>query len=266
MDKTYLYKPTTKHHTDQTVYIFLGHIYVPHFRAPDPQVHNVQSLGTHLRNLLQYILHIRVIIHKFPSVLYLQMDYSNTIMGAMASQITRLTIVYSAVYSDVDQRKHQSSASLPFVRGIHRWPVNSPHKWPVTRKMFPFDDVIRVSVARYTHVIYIYRYISRVWVYAHAFRISLRHRPYYLNMNTLCTFYCVASMYIRFVLKNYILNQRFVVWPCRHTNTLRYIAALERQILDEEEFQLFCAMIRFEEFHKVHICIYTDAFLGIKYN
>ena len=38
--------------------------------------------------------------------------------------------------------KHQRSASLAFVRGIHRWPVNSPHKWPVTRKMFPFDDVI----------------------------------------------------------------------------------------------------------------------------
>ena len=63
-------------------------------------------------------------------------------MGAIASQITRLTIVYSIVYSDADQRKHQSSASLAFVRGIHRGPVNSPHKWPVTRKMFPFDDVI----------------------------------------------------------------------------------------------------------------------------
>ena len=44
-------------------------------------------------------------------------------------------IVYSTVYSDADQRKHQSSASLAFVRGIHRGPVNSPHKWPVTRKM-----------------------------------------------------------------------------------------------------------------------------------
>ena len=44
--------------------------------------------------------------------------------------------------SGTDQRKHQSSASLAFVRGIHRRPVNSPHKWPVTRKMFPFDDVI----------------------------------------------------------------------------------------------------------------------------
>ena len=63
-------------------------------------------------------------------------------MGTMASQITSLTIVYSTVYSDADQRKHQCSASMAFVRGIHREPVNSPHKWPVTRKMFPFDDVI----------------------------------------------------------------------------------------------------------------------------
>ena len=66
----------------------------------------------------------------------------HVIMSAMASQITSLTIVYLCVYSSADQRKHQSSASLAFVRGIHRWPVNSPHKWPVTRKMFPFDDVI----------------------------------------------------------------------------------------------------------------------------
>ena len=63
-------------------------------------------------------------------------------MTTIASQITSLTIVYSIFYSDADQRKHQSSASLAFVRGIHRGPVNSPHKWPVTRKMFPFDDVI----------------------------------------------------------------------------------------------------------------------------
>ena len=63
-------------------------------------------------------------------------------MSVIASQITSLTIVYSSVYSGADQRKHQRSASLPFVRGIHRWPVNSPHKGPVTRKLFPFDDVI----------------------------------------------------------------------------------------------------------------------------
>ena len=68
--------------------------------------------------------------------------YNDVIMSVIASQLTSLTIVYSTVYSGADQRKHQSSATLAFVWGIHRWPVNSPHKWPVTRKMFPFDDVI----------------------------------------------------------------------------------------------------------------------------
>ena len=61
--------------------------------------------------------------------------YSDAIMGAIASQSTGLTIVYSTVYSGADQRKPQSSASLAFVQGIHRWPVNSPHKWPVTQKI-----------------------------------------------------------------------------------------------------------------------------------
>ena len=60
----------------------------------------------------------------------------------MASQITSLTIVYSTVYWDEGQWKHQSSASLALVRGIHRWPVNSPHKGSVSRKVFPFNDVI----------------------------------------------------------------------------------------------------------------------------
>ena len=68
--------------------------------------------------------------------------YCNITMGAIAPQIISLTIVYSTIKSDADQRKHQNSASLAFVRGLHRGPVNSPHKWPVTRKMFPFDDVI----------------------------------------------------------------------------------------------------------------------------
>ena len=71
--------------------------------------------------------------------------YNDVIMSTMASQITRLTIVYSTVYSGADQRKHQNSASLAFVRGIHRWPANYPHKGPVTRKIFPCDDVIMLN-------------------------------------------------------------------------------------------------------------------------
>ena len=71
--------------------------------------------------------------------------YCDVIMNAIASQITSVSIVYSSVCSDADQRWHQSSASLAFVRGIHRGPVNSLHKRPVTRKMFLFDDVIMID-------------------------------------------------------------------------------------------------------------------------
>ena len=69
---------------------------------------------------------------------------NDAIMSAVASQITSVSIVCLAVGSGADQRKHQSSASLSLVRGIHRSLVNSAHKRPVglTRKMFPFDDVI----------------------------------------------------------------------------------------------------------------------------
>ena len=49
-------------------------------------------------------------------------------MGTVASEITSLTIVYLTVYSGTDQRKHQSSASLAFVQGIRRSPVNSSPK------------------------------------------------------------------------------------------------------------------------------------------
>ena len=72
--------------------------------------------------------------------------YNDIIMGMMASQITSLMIVYSTIYSGTDQREHQSSMSLAFVRGIHRWPVNSLHKGPVTQKMFPFVDIIMHKV------------------------------------------------------------------------------------------------------------------------
>ena len=75
----------------------------------------------------------------------LLLHYDDVIMTMLASQITSLMVVYSIVYSGVNERKHQSSASLAFVREIHRGPVNFPHKWPVTRKMFPFDDVIMGS-------------------------------------------------------------------------------------------------------------------------
>ena len=84
--------------------------------------------------------------------------YNDVIMSAMPSQITSLPIVYSTVYSGADQRKHQSSVSLAFVRGTLRWPVNYPHKWAVMRKMFPLDNVIMSrelqNVPRYKHTVF----------------------------------------------------------------------------------------------------------------
>ena len=97
-----------------------------------------------------FLLHAAKTYMKFAEIL--TPHYDDVRMGAIASQITSLTIVYSIVYSDADQRKHQSSASLAFVRGIHRGPVNFPHKWPVTRKMFPFDDVIMLQQSLLWHV------------------------------------------------------------------------------------------------------------------
>ena len=96
----------------------------------------------HLQRCTVPILSNGIAAKYFPSYLIDRIHYDDVIMSLMASQITSLTIVYSTSYSGVDQRKHQSSASLAFVRGIHRGPVNSPHKRSVTRKMFPFDDVI----------------------------------------------------------------------------------------------------------------------------
>ena len=84
----------------------------------------------------------RIGLDKIDTSLQTFSHYSDVIMGAMASQITGVLIVCSTFCSGAHQRKHQCSASPAFVMGIHRWPVDSPHKEPVTPKLFPFDDVI----------------------------------------------------------------------------------------------------------------------------
>ena len=97
------------------------------------------------RSDLFYVNWSHLIFVSLGLALSLNPHYNDIIMGAKASQISSLMIVCSTVYSGADQRKHESSASLAFVRGIHRGPVNSPHKCPVTRKTFPFDDVIMLE-------------------------------------------------------------------------------------------------------------------------
>ena len=80
--------------------------------------------------------------------------YSDVIMSASVSQITGVLIVCTTVCSDASQIKHQSSAAIAFVRGIHRWPANFPHKGPATRKMFPFDDVIMFPLFHMNVIVY----------------------------------------------------------------------------------------------------------------
>ena len=117
----------------------------------------------------------------------LEHHYNDVIMGTMASQITSLSIVYSTVYTGADQRKHQSSASLAFVWGLHRGSANSPRKWPVTRKMFPFDDVI------------IYRTVDRYAVVENmAVPVTLMQFVMYrTNYLGLVTFISCVSYHIR---------------------------------------------------------------------
>ena len=134
---------------------------------------------------------------------YCAIYYNDVMMIAMASQVTNLTIVYSTVYTDTDQRKQQSSASLAFVRGIHRWSVNSPHKGPVTRKMFPFDDVIVNTRATY-------RLVSLI-VLGHTFLTFEFHIHSRLDKNLLGT---IRDVYFR--------N------PCYHTAQILFKFDTER--------------------------------------
>ena len=85
-------------------------------------------------------------------------------------QITSLAIVYSTAYSGAEQRKHQSPGSLAFVRGIHRWPMNTPHKEPVTRQLFPFDDVI-IQCYNKSTILLITRYLSWKTIRASIFHL-----------------------------------------------------------------------------------------------
>ena len=128
-----------------------------------------------------------------PVQMYSSLHYNDVIMTTIASQITSLTAAYSTVYSDADQRKHQSSVSLAFVWEIHRRPVNSAHKGQVTRKMFPFNDVIMyklddnpASLMRSRHPISDKNYTVVSWLWK-------QHQGIYNNTKTLLNANNVAN-------------------------------------------------------------------------
>ena len=82
----------------------------------------------------------------------LRVHYNDVMMSAMASHIICVSSVCSTVCSGADQGKHQSrSTSLAFVREIHWWPVDSPHKGPVSWEIFPFDDVVMWFMLFFSH-------------------------------------------------------------------------------------------------------------------
>ena len=137
-------------------------------------------------------------------------------MGAIASQITSLTIVYSTVYSGADQSKHQSSAALAFVWGIHRGPMNSPHKWPVTRKMFPFDDVIMYATT-----------LAAIVLFVHEHNKGSNRHPNGLHKGDRCS---DSKNNTRFVLKNlsllhirnmHLLDQ-IIIFVIERNDTVHY--------------------------------------------
>ena len=95
------------------------------FRAP---FSSICKLWNPMLWVICCLLYLRAVMHTW--------QFSHIIMSAMSSQVTGVSIVYSNVCSGADQRQHSSSASLTFVRVVHRYPVKSPHKRPLTRKCF----------------------------------------------------------------------------------------------------------------------------------
>ena len=110
----------------------------------------------------------RIVECRYLNKCLLSINYSGVITSAMSSHFTGVSFVYLSVCSGVDEWMHQSFASLVFRRGIHRSLVNSPHKGPVTRKMFSIDDVIMIRccghslVGQWTNLNFQY-WRNRLW-------------------------------------------------------------------------------------------------------
>ena len=130
-------------------------------------------------------------IHRWTDSTDNDSHYNDVILSMIASQITSLTIVYSTIYSGADQRKHQSSASLPFVQEIHRGPVNSPHKGPVTWKMFPFDDVIMTFQCKGIEIYemsWFFHYVNQNYFHVKILKLVVAHTIPFSFLSTLRIF------------------------------------------------------------------------------
>ena len=163
-------------------------------------------------------------------------------MSAMASWITCAPIVYPTVCSGADQRKHQSSASLAFVRGIHRWPANSPHKGLVRGKCFHLmtSSWYVLCERELCHFIammafYMHFYEDRKGVYTthmlvvHTFLSQRRVQKMKKYLYCWRAELHRASNIISFAPSHY-LSQNWVIVNWKHRNTLQWNINLSRNM------------------------------------
>ena len=180
--------------------------------------------------------------------------YNDVIMGMIASQITSLTIVYSTVYSGADQRKHQSSLPLAFVWGIHRSLVYSPHKWPVTRKMFPFDD-ITMEWRSFSKVVAMFNHVGRsfnVFKCQHQELIScFRIWAYMLQAYSMCHHDKVANI----IESSLLLPEWFLIIAGENTTRKLFLSLA---LL----FKRCCSSLRSFSFCVIPLLLLTFLWLG----
>ena len=177
--------------------------------------------------------------------------YHHHYNDVIASQITSFTSVYSIIYSDADQRKYQSSsASLAIVRWIHQGPVNSPHKWPVARKMFPFDDVIMMDLlaiipydtlgCHAKHIILsasthsqfnLFRYVVMIKFWLHKINLLKKHAAVRCRYNAV-QYHTILHTSVQWLRQNmnYRLNTQNMNKPAAFNDTALYFRPLSYSI------------------------------------
>ena len=137
-------------------------------------------------------------------------------MGMMSSKITSLTIVYSTVYLGADQRKHQSSASLAFVRGIHRGPVIShtmdllweKFQWilPLYMKSISFQPKASV-VCSVTVVIFFDFFLKKLNVFSQHFVKNKTNEYFEFHRTNTQKLKCGSTFCVNYVLRYYLMMQ-----------------------------------------------------------
>ena len=161
----------------------------------------------------------------------------------MVSQITCVSIAYLNVCSDADQRKHKSSASLAFVRGINRWPVNSPHKGPVTPKMFQFMTSSCTAVPA-TH------WPKRNWFLNFPLMSVL---VFATQINR-----CDSDEFYRIRLAAYILYTQQKLCKLNECINLIWFASIKSAITVDEGCTRCLDFLRTKSMHRVILCLTTS--------